>query len=108
MKKSIRFMCLILSFYLLFNHSVSAWNQSKTSCLSVECSSEYVPLDTPYGGGNISAIAARSHSFVIVANDSGIYHGHPIGTYFVQDWLYLSNKHATSLAILIDSVHGDT
>jgi hypothetical protein len=108
MKKSIRFLYLIPFFFLLFNHSVSAWNQSKTSCVSVECTSGWAPLDTPYGGGNISAIAARSNSFIVVANDSGIYCGNPTSTYAAYDWKYLINAQATSLAASIDSAHADT
>ncbi|HUI93257.1 MAG TPA: hypothetical protein VLX68_13500 [Chitinivibrionales bacterium] len=100
------FLCFYALVFII--HPVMAWNQSEDECLGKACVSGWTQLDTPYGGANISAVAIRSPSLMVAANDSGVYRATFNNIYGTLEWRLLEKFPVTSIAIYVDSVFQDT
>ena len=108
MKKSLGF--LILGSFALSFLAQPAWSgkQKESQCLAKNCVSGWTAIDTPYGGGNVSALAMRSPTLMIAGNDNGVYRANFANIYSTPNWLHLSSMRVTSLAIYVDSIRADT
>jgi hypothetical protein len=108
MKNPYGILCLGLFGLLIVGTPGFAWQQKEDKCLKSDCLSGWTPIDTPYGGRNIRALAVRSPFLMIAANDSGIYRTNFTSLYGPFSWLLLSKMKVTSVAISIDSITRDT
>jgi hypothetical protein len=88
-------LCLVLA---LSAQLVAAREQTEQRCLGAHCVSGWYPVDTPNGGGNISALAAPSPQLVIAGNDSGIWSSNFNYMGGKINWQHLSNTVVTCLA----------
>jgi hypothetical protein len=108
MKNPYGILCLGFFVLLVIGTTGFARQQKEDKCLGSDCVSGWTPIDTPYGGRNIRALAMRSPNMIIAANDSGVYRTNFTSLYGPFSWLLLSKMKVTSVAISIDSITRDT